>query len=165
MSNSDQVCSSQELQVSDEAILPASREEYDRLLKISDENAQAQFVLGALYEEGSDEFGVKPDEDIAIRWYYMAAMKGHRQAQFSLAWRMHSQLLFVWPTPAYFSASEVVRWYTAAADQGHAQAALQLHLEYAANLEPGDSELAQHWLDVAISLGYDPNATLDEDAS
>lgn len=163
MQNLDQASPGQWQEYSDDAVLPVTREEYDYLLRAGYENAQAQFVLGALYDEGSDELGIPQDEDVALRWYYQAAIRGHRQAQFSLAWRMHSLLIFSWPPPAYCSAGEVTNWYTAAADQGHALAALQLHLEYSANLEPGDSELAKHWLDVAISLGYDPDAVWDED--
>ena len=140
-------------------MLPTSPEELQRLQEGGDsDNPDAQFSLGMLYEQGSSALGVDQDEDVAIRWYYLAAKKGHKEAQFSLAYRMHSQLLSAWPTPAYFSSDEVIRWYKAAAEQGHSEAAFQLYLEFAADLEPGDAEQAKYWRDVAISLGYDRDA-------
>ena len=139
--------------------LPATPSDLERLqADAGDHNADAQYLLGALCEEGNSALGIEQDEDTAIRWYYLAAAKGHRDAQFSLAYRMHSQLLFEWPTPAYFSSAEVIRWYRAAAEQGHGEAAYQLYLEYLADLEPGDSEKAAHWLNVATSLGYAPSS-------
>lgn len=155
-----------EVSNSDSWALPSTPEDLRLLQAAADaDSPDAQYFLGLLYEEGNNALGISPDEDIAIRWLYLSAIKGHREAQFSLAYRMHSQLLFVWPTPAYFSSDEVIRWYKAAAAQGHAEAAFQLHLEFSAELEPGDDEQARHWLGVAVSLGYDPTfQSLDNDS-
>ena len=142
--------------------LPTTSGEIRRLQEdASANNADAQYLLGVLHEDGNSELGIELDEDLAIRWYYMAATKGHRDAQFSLAYRMHSQLTFAWPTPAYFSAAEVIRWYKAAAEQGHAEAAWQLYLEF--STDPGDKDQADYWRGVAISLGYDPADPAQDD--
>src|SRR5882724_6116956 len=47
-------------------------------------HAEAQFMLGQMYDSGIDG---RPDYKEAVRWYREAAEKGHKDAQWSLGLR------------------------------------------------------------------------------
>lgn len=83
---------------------------YERLAERGD--AEAQYRLGQLYEEG---IGIEPDPDLALRWYRAAASQGHLQAQ----WRLAQALKSEDPVAA-------ADWYRSAAEGGHAPAAFNL---------------------------------------
>ena len=81
-------------------------------------NTKAQYQLGVLYLRGQE---VDRNVFEAIRWFHMAAEKGHLKAQFSLG-------------RAYATGKavdEAVIWYTKAAEGGHPMAQNNLGRMYA----------------------------------
>src|SRR6516162_3506330 len=76
-------------------------------------NADAQTMLGVIYEEGQ---GVSQDDAAAVIWYRRAADQGHPDAQFYLAC-MHDLGKGVPIDPA-----AAANWLSKAADQGQTDA-------------------------------------------
>jgi TPR repeat protein len=84
-------------------------------------NADAQTMLGIIYEEGH---GVTQDFAAAVTWYRRAADQGHPDAQFYLAC-MHD---FGKGVP--LDSIAAAKWLTKAADQGHTDAQFNLGVMY-----------------------------------
>ncbi|HNT52709.1 MAG TPA: tetratricopeptide repeat protein, partial [Candidatus Syntrophosphaera sp.] len=73
----------------------------------------AQNDLGQCYEKGK---GVTADAEEAIRWYQLAADKGHMDGQYNLG-----RMLYHGTDPGQDNAEAVV-WLRKAAEQGHSDA-------------------------------------------
>jgi TPR repeat protein len=84
-------------------------------------NAEAQTMLGIIYEEGH---GVSQDFAAAVTWYRRAADQGRSDAQFYLAC-MHDFGKGVPP-----DSVAAAKWLTKAADQGHTDAQFNLGVMY-----------------------------------
>jgi TPR repeat protein len=95
--------------------------EYLPLAQQGDVNAQ--FIVGYIYCQGA-----KPQYGEALKWFKLAADKGHPNAQFNLG-----QMYRLGQGMAK-NQTEAVRWYRAAANQGFADAQLRLGIAY----EEGD---------------------------
>lgn len=96
--------------------------------------AQAQYMLGQLYERGT---GVTADPRRAAGWYRQAAEQGDAPAQGALGLcHLHGQGVAA-------SAREALRWLQAAADQGDAKAQWNLSALHAGGGEDVPQDLAQ----------------------
>ncbi|HEY5642816.1 MAG TPA: tetratricopeptide repeat protein [Woeseiaceae bacterium] len=108
-------------------------------------DAKACFGMGLLYGNG---FGVDMNDELALKYYGIAAGAGHADAQFNLA-VMHQN---GWGVP--LDEKEANRWYRLAADQGHigAQTALGSYyaLDFAEHYDPIE---AYKWFSIAAKLG------------
>ena len=117
--------------------------EWQELADAGDKNAA--YGMGLLYGNG---FGVDMNDDLALKYYGMAAEQGHADAQFNLA-VMHQN---GWGVPQ--SDDEANRWYELAADQGIAQAQMALGRYYALDfLDSYDPIEAYKWFSLAEKLG------------
>ena len=115
-------------------------------------DAQAQFKLGARYEEG---YWVTQDPAEAERWYRLAAEAGHVVAQFTLGWRYGD---FDRSRPPQDRVpdqdAEATRWLLLAADQGHARAQHTLGFMHARGYGvEADPVLAHMWFALSVSRG------------
>jgi len=86
-------------------------EEWLPLAELGD--AEAQFNLGVLYDEGA---GVERNLSIAADWYRKAANQGFMDAQTNLG------ILYYHGLGVDRDLAEAVRWFTMAAEQGDAEA-------------------------------------------
>ncbi len=84
-------------------------------------NAQAQYLLGYLYDQGR---GVAQNDVEAVKWYRLAADQGEAGAQYNLG-NMYLQGRGVVQDDV-----EAVRWLCLAADQGSSQAQSNLGVMY-----------------------------------
>ncbi|GEM_PF-1767977 len=105
---------------------PLEKSDFWEVLQRYEEAAEkgdvsAQYQLGRLYENASDE-----DQDYkqAAKWYRRAAGKGHAESQFSLGW-MYEQGKGVEK-----DYREAFKWYSAAAEKGYSAAHTGLGLMY-----------------------------------
>jgi len=80
-------------------------------------NANAQFNLGTMYENG---LGIALNYNAALKWYRLAAEQGNANAQYYLGWMHHKGL----GVPQ--NDKTAVKWYRLAAKQGHADAQFSL---------------------------------------
>jgi len=95
---------------------PGTAEEIDleELKSRADQDdADAQFHLGEMYEEGR---GLPMDERRAAWWYRKAAVQGHADAQCSLG------VMYASGRGVVQDDVEAVKWYRLAAAQGDAEA-------------------------------------------
>lgn len=76
-------------------------------------NAEAQFNLGVMYENGK---GVTKDDMKAVKWYRMAAEQGDASAQINLGF------MYEKGKGVAEDDIEAVKWYRMAAEQGDADA-------------------------------------------
>ena len=76
-------------------------------------NAQAQFNLGMMYENGQ---GVRQDNAEAVKWYQQAAAQGLAQAQSNLGVMYYNR------RGVRQDDAEAVKWFQQAAEQGYAPA-------------------------------------------
>ena len=108
-------------------------------------NATAQFCVGRLYANG---FGVPMNDDLALRWYGLAAEQGYSEAQLNLG-LMHAN---GWGVE--MNDQEAAKWYRLAAEQGlvAAQTSLAM-LCYKGRGVEQDLLEAYMWYDIAIQLG------------
>ena len=108
-------------------------------------NATAQFCVGRLYANG---FGVPMNDDLALRWYGLAAEQGYSEAQLNLG-LMHAN---GWGVE--MNDEEAAKWYRLAAEQGlvAAQTSLAM-LCYKGRGVEQDLLEAYMWYDIAIQLG------------
>ena len=116
-------------------------------------DAEAQFKLGARYEEG---YRVTRDDAEAERWYRLAAEGGHVVAQFDLGWRYGGFDRSARPPQdrVLEEDAEAARWLQLAADQGHAQAQHTLGFMYARGYGvEADPVLAHMWFALSVSRG------------
>ena len=106
-------------EVTDQADTAVFEADISSLVELANQgNMQAQYQLGVLYLRGQE---VERNVFEAIRWFHMAAEKGHLKAQFSLG-------------RAYATGNAVdqaVIWYTKAAERGHPMAQNNLGRMYA----------------------------------
>jgi len=115
-------------------------------------HAEAEFRLGAMYEEGR---GVDADPAKALEWYRRAAEHGSEQAQFNLG-HMYASGQGVEKDEA-----RAAHWYGRAAERGNAYAQYTLGLAYlhGRGVER-DLPQAYAWLTVAIH-NFNPNMFRD----
>ena len=107
-------------------------------------DAKAAFGMGVLYGNG---FGVDMNDDLALKYYGIAAKKGHADAQFNLA-VMHQN---GWGVPP--SDETANKWYALAADQGITGAQMALGRYYAMDfLDTYDPVEAYKWFSLAERL-------------
>ena len=106
-------------------------------------NAEAQFNLGVMYEQGQ---GVPQDYAAAVKWYRLAAEQGNAQAQLNLG-AMYDNGPGV--TQGYVQA---VAWYRKGAEQGFASAQYNLGVMYTNGQGvPQDYVQAHKWFNLAAS--------------
>lgn len=116
---------------------------------------EAQFGLGLLYANG---YGVPLNDDMAIKWYMMAATQGHPQAQCNLGVMYANG----WGVPQ--SDKDALNWYLMAAEQGLTQAQIAVaNLYFSGYRIEGDKVEARKWLAIAARLG-DVDAPRKRDA-
>jgi len=128
-----------------------AREDYDTAIAPCAElaergDAEAQFRLGWMYDEGDAEF---PEDNLkAVRWYATAAKQGHAESQYSLGW-MYDEGEGVPEDDAI-----AVEWYRLAAEQGHAEAQNSLGWMYdnGVGVKENDTEAAE-WYTRAAEQG------------
>jgi TPR repeat protein len=110
-----------------------------------DGNATAQFCVGRLYANG---FGVAMNDELALRWYGLAAEQGYSEAQYNLG-LMHAN---GWGVE--MDDQEAAKWYRLAAEQGfvEAQTSLAMLCHKGRGVEQNLVE-AYMWYDIAVQLG------------
>ncbi len=117
--------------------------EWQELADAGDKNAS--YGMGLLYGNG---FGVDMNDDLALKYYGVAAEKGHADAQFNLA-VMHQN---GWGVPQ--SDEKANEYYKLAAEQGITQAQIALGRYYALDfLDSYDPIEAYKWFTLAEALG------------
>ena len=105
-----------------------------------------QWELGTMYGRGED---VPQDDVEAVKWYRLAADRGHACAQFDLG------AMYANGNGVSQDDVEAVKWYRLAAEQGHAQAQTVLGLMYATgNGVPEDDAEAAKWYRLAAEQGH-----------
>ncbi|MCX7108694.1 MAG: tetratricopeptide repeat protein [Proteobacteria bacterium] len=111
-------------------------------------DAQTQFNLGMAYAKGES---VPRNIAEAVKWFRMAAMQGHAEAQFSLGLLYH----FGHNQGIHQNYAETAKWWLMAAEQGDAKAQSALAQLY----EDGHGVLqnyaeAAKWYLMAANQGY-----------
>ena len=90
--------------------VPAFADSFEELLRRAQSgNAQAQFELGLMYDEGEI---VDQNSSEAVKWYRKAAQQEHAGAQFYLG------VAYMEGWGVRRDYSEAARWYRKAAQQG-----------------------------------------------
>lgn len=117
-------------------------------------DADACYGMGLLYGNG---FGVDMNDDLALKYYNLAATQGHADAQYSLG-IMHQN---GWGVP--INEEEGIKWYLLAAEQGIVGAQMALGgiyaMDFAENYDPVE---AYKWFSLAVKLGdYDAKSRVD----
>ena len=108
-------------------------------------DAEAAYGMGMLYGNG---FGVDMNDELALKYYGIAADQGHAEAQFNLA-VMHQN---GWGVPPDEGVAN--EWYLKAADQGQTQAQMALGRYYAMDFSDSyDPVKAYKWFSLAKLLG------------
>jgi hypothetical protein len=104
-------------------------------------NAQAQSILGWLYENGE---GVTQDDKQALEWYQKAANQGFAEAQYNLGNMYHDK-----------DNEQAVFWYKKAAQQGDIGAQFTLGWMYDTGLGvTRDEKQAVMWYQKAANQGH-----------
>ncbi len=109
------------------------------------ENAEAQWMLGLMYENGQ---GVTRDYHQAVQWYQSAAVQGHAEAQLALG------LMYAKAYGVALDYLETVKWLRLAAEQGNQEALFRLgdmHLRGKGVTQ--DYQEAMKWLHVLATKG------------
>ena len=108
-------------------------------------DARAAYGMGLLYGNG---FGVDMNDELALKYYAVAAEQGHGDAAFNLA-VMHQN---GWGVPPSDQAAN--KWYLVAAKQGNTEAMMALGRYYAMDfLDTYDPVEAFKWFNLAEKLG------------
>ena len=108
-------------------------------------DTDACYGMGLLYGNG---FGVDMNDDLALKYYGVAAAQGHAEAQYSLG-IMHQN---GWGVP--MDEEEGIKWYLLAADQGVVGAQLALGRVYGMDYsEKYDPVVAHEWFTLAAYFG------------
>jgi TPR repeat protein len=120
-----------------------AKAEWEALADAGD--AKAAYGMGLLYGNG---FGVDMNDELALKYYGIAAQQGHADAAFNLA-VMHQN---GWGVPP---SDEVAnKWYLVAANKGNTEAQMALGRYYAMDfLDTYDPVKAYKWFDIASRLG------------
>ena len=101
--------------------------------------------MGLLYGNG---FGVDMNDDLALKYYGIAAADGHAEAQYSLGIMYQNG----WGVP--MDEEEGIKWYLLAADQGIVGAQLALGRVYGMDYsEKYDPVVAHKWFTLAAYFG------------
>lgn len=112
------------------------------------DDADAQYVLGRLYEEGGGFSGVPQDAAEAVRWYRRAAKQGLADAQYALG------ICYVNGEGVPKDDGEAAYWYRQAAEQDHAGAQFMLGVLYEeGDGVPQDAAEAVRWYRRAAEQG------------
>ena len=108
-------------------------------------NVEAMFCVGRMYANG---FGVDMNDELALKWYGLAAAEGHAEAQYNLG-VMHAN---GWGVA--MNDVPAAGFYRLAAEQGFvpAQAALGYSYKHGAGVEK-DLVMAYMWFDIAAQGG------------
>lgn len=114
----------------------------------------ACYGMGLLYGNG---FGVDMNDDLALKYYGVAAAAGHAEAQYNLGVMYQNG----WGVPV--DEEEGMKWYRLAADQGVVGAQLALGRVYALDFSEGyDPVEAYKWFALAAKFGdIDAKAKLE----
>ena len=108
-------------------------------------DGQAAYGMGMLYGNG---FGVDMNDDLALKYYSVAAEAGVADAQFNLAVMPQNG----WGVPQDEEVAN--KWYAMAAEQGHTEAQMALGRYYAMDfLDSYDPVKAYKWFGLAQRLG------------
>lgn len=108
-------------------------------------NADAQFNLGTMYDEGE---GVPEDYKEALKWYQMAAEQGHEAAQTILG------AIYSVGRGVTQNFKEAAKWDRLAAEQGSATAQFNLGWLYKmGDGVPQDYVRAHMWFNIATANG------------
>lgn len=91
---------------------------YQYRIKAEQDDKEAQFKLGELYNIGGK--GIAKDTDEAAKWYMRAAKLGHTESQYKLAKLAIEQ----------GKIKNSIRWFSKAARQGHLEASFELGVIY-----------------------------------
>ena len=120
-----------------------AKSEWESLADAGD--AEAAYGMGLLYGNG---FGVDMNDDLAIKYYTIAADQGLGDAAFNLA-VMHQN---GWGVP--MDEVKANEWYAVAADKGNTEAQMALGRYYAMDfLDSYDPVVAFKWFRIAEKLG------------
>ncbi len=108
-------------------------------------HAQAQYVLGVMYNNGD---GVVQDYAEAVKWYRLAAEQGHAWAQYNLG------VMYENGNGVIQDYAEAVKWYRLAAEQGDADAQYNLGLMYEYGYGVVQNNILSHmWYNIASANG------------
>ena len=120
-----------------------AKAEWQELADAGDE--RSAYGMGLLYGNG---FGVDMNDELALKYYGIAAEQGHADAAFNLA-VMHQN---GWGVPQDDEIAN--RWYQQAADKGNTEAQMALGRYYAMDfLDSYDPIMAYKWFSLAERLG------------
>lgn len=121
-------------------------EAFKRCLKIAEDgDAEAQLVLGAMYDIG---FGVSQDHSAAFKWYQKSAQQGNVHAQLKLGYKYSNG------EGIPENDIEALEWYREAADQGNSEAQVALGYRYESGIGiPQDYLEASKWYRRAAEQG------------
>ena len=117
-------------------------------------DANACYGMGMLYGNG---FGVDMNDELALKFYGLAAANGHAEAQYNLG-VMHQN---GWGVP--LNEEEGMKWFRLAAEQGINGAQMALGRFYAMDFADSyDPVKAYKWFALAAKLGdYEANSKVD----
>lgn len=141
------VCSAASLE---KAIEAYEFEEYDNAYKwlkpwASDGEAEAQYLLGNMYEHG---YGIDASPRNALKWYRLAAGQGHRASKRRLKNLRKST------TTAVGSESVATQWYQDLAEEGDPEAQYNLGFLHETGWStPVDEVEAARWYEKAAEKG------------
>ena len=108
-------------------------------------DANACYGMGLLYGNG---FGVDMNDELALKFYGLAASQGHAEAQYNLG-VMHQN---GWGVP--LNEEEGIKWFRLAAEQGISGAQMALGRYYAMDFADSyDPVEAYKWFSLAAKLG------------
>jgi len=118
----------------------------------------ACYGMGLLYGNG---FGVDMNDELAIKYYGLAAADGHAEAQYNLG-VMHQN---GWGVP--LNEEEALKWFRLAAEQGIVGAQMALGRFYAMDFADSyDPVQAYKWFALAAKLGdFDAKSKMEFVAS
>jgi len=117
-------------------------------------DANACYGMGLLYGNG---FGVDMNDELALKFYGLAAAKGHAEAQYNLG-VMHQN---GWGVP--LNEEEGMKWFRLAAEQGIVGAQMALGRHYAMDFADSyDPVQAYKWFALSAELGdYEAKSKVD----
>ena len=119
----------------------------DRMARAERGDAEAQFELGIMYENGE---GLPEDHSEAANWYRKAAEQGHAQAQLFLG------LMYEEGKGLPEDHAEAANWYGKAAEQGETVAQGRLSVMYVTGIGVRQDYVeAYAWANIAAARGDD----------
>jgi len=133
------------LQAWDKRDYPRARILFTRSAKIG--NAEACYNLAVIYQKG---YGVRRSQANAIRWFKIAAQRGHAAAQYTLA-----RFVFAKRRKSARDMRNAKHWLTSAARQNHSPSMYWLGTMYTMGQGVRTShKQAAHWYLQAAQSGY-----------